>query len=100
MIVIQGYFDVHAEDCSAFEGLVVPMQQASNAEDGCVSYFFSKDLEVAGRYRLAECWDSQAALDAHFATPHMSTLQAGLKSVRLLDVAVWKHTVSEQSRLM
>lgn len=100
MIVIQGHFDVQSDHCEAFEALVVPMQQASSAEDGCLSYVFSKDLEVPGRYRLAECWESDAALDAHFKMPHMATLQAGLKSITLLGVSVWRHTVTERSKMM
>jgi quinol monooxygenase YgiN len=99
MIVIQGHIDVHPDDSSAFEALVVPMQQASNAEAGCVSYFFSRDLETPGRFRLAECWESEDALAAHFAAPHMATLQSGMGALRVTDVAVWKHTVSEHSRM-
>ena len=100
MIVIQGHLDVHPDDSAAFEALVVPMQQASSAEAGCVSYVFSRDLETPGRYRLAECWDSQEALDAHFQTPHMATLQAGLGSLRMQGGSVWKHTVTERSKMM
>ena len=100
MIVIQGHMDVHADDCAAYEALVVPMQQASCAEEGCRSYVFSKDLETPGRYRIAESWETKDALDAHFRTPHMATMQAGLKALRLLDVAVWRYEVSAHSRLM
>jgi len=100
MIVIQGHFDIHPDDTAAFEALVVPMQQASTAEAGCVSYVFSKDLETAGRYRLAECWESEDALGAHFKAPHMATMQAGLKNIRMNGVSVWKHTVTERSKMM
>ena len=100
MIVIQGHFDVHPDDAAAFERLVVPMQQASTAEAGCVSYVFSKDLETPSRYRIAECWETEESLTAHFATPHMATLQAGLKSIRMSGGGVWKHTVTDRSKLM
>ena len=100
MIVIQGHLDVHPDDATAFEALVVPMQQASTAENGCVSYVFSRDLEVAGRYRLAECWESEEALAAHFKAPHMATLQAGMKSLRMAGGSVWKHTVGERTKMM
>ncbi len=99
MIVIQGHFDVQPDHCAAFEALVVPMQQASSAEDGCHSYVFSKDLETPGRYRLAECWETEEALAAHFQAPHMATLQAGLKEIKPTG-SVWKHTVSERTKMM
>ena len=40
------------------------------------------------------------ALKAHFQMPHMATLQAGLKSIRLQEVAVWRYEVTGHSRLM
>lgn len=99
MIVIQGHLDVHPDDAAAYEALLVTMQQASNAEAGCVSYFFSRDLETPGRYRIAECWESEEALAAHFAAPHMAAFRQGGKSVRMQGASVWKHTVTDQTRL-
>ena len=37
---------------------------------------------------------------AHFKAPHMGALQAGLKAIRMNGVSVWKHTVTERSKMM
>jgi quinol monooxygenase YgiN len=43
---------------------------ASRRDAGCVEYVWSEDLEAPNTFRFFECWDSQAALDAHLAAPH------------------------------
>ncbi|MEO6205194.1 MAG: putative quinol monooxygenase [Mycobacteriales bacterium] len=47
---------------------------ASRTETGCLSYSFCRDLEDADRYISVETWVDQAALDAHFGTPHLAEL--------------------------
>lgn len=47
---------------------------ASRTEEGCLSYSFCRDLEDADRYVSVETWVDQAALDAHFSTPHLAEL--------------------------
>ena len=47
---------------------------ASRQEEGCSAYSFTRDLEDADRYVSVELWNDQAALDAHFTTPHLREL--------------------------
>ncbi|MCA1713401.1 MAG: antibiotic biosynthesis monooxygenase [Actinobacteria bacterium] len=47
---------------------------ASRGEEGCLSYAFTRDLEDEDRYVSVETWRDQAALDAHFGTPHLVEL--------------------------
>ncbi len=47
-------------------------------EPGCIEYAFSVDLSDPNLVRIFEKWESQAALDNHFTTPHMAEFQAGL----------------------
>jgi quinol monooxygenase YgiN len=49
---------------------------ASRGDAGCISYAFHVDLEDADRYVSVEVWQDQAALDAHFAAPHLAELMA------------------------
>jgi quinol monooxygenase YgiN len=100
MIVIQGYLDFHPDDADAFAALVMPLQRASATEPGCVSYHFARDLEVPGRFRVAECWEHDEDLVPHFATEEMKAFQAGMKNLRRLGGGVWKHTVSERTKMI
>lgn len=49
---------------------------ASRGDDGCLSYVFTRDLDDEDRYLSVETWRDQAALDAHFSTPHLAELLA------------------------
>ena len=100
MIVIIGYLDFHPDDADKFAALVKPLQEASLKEPGCVSYHFSRDLEVPGRFRVAECWENDADLGPHFQTAAMAAFQAGMKDLRRTGGGVWKHSVSDRSKMM
>jgi quinol monooxygenase YgiN len=90
MIVIQGHLDFDPDDADAFEALVLPLQKHSATEPGCVSYHFSRDLEVPGRFRVAECWEDDDALKVHFTTAAMATFQEGMKGLRRGEASITK----------
>jgi len=48
------------------------MEIASEAEEGCVSYRFTTEVNNPDKIRLTEIWQSMAALEAHMQTPHMA----------------------------
>lgn len=56
------------------EAALTTAAAASRTEEGCLSYSFCRDLEDADRYVSVEIWADQAALDAHFTTPHLAEL--------------------------
>jgi len=84
MLIIIGVVKVEsvAEVEKARAGITA-MVKASNAEPGCILYAFSQDLGDPTIIRITEKWKDQAALDAHFATPHMATFIAGLADVKI-----------------
>lgn len=55
---------------NAFLDLARAMLDPSRAEPGCISYMFTQDPDDPAHIVFVEEWDDQAALDAHFATPH------------------------------
>ena len=63
----------------------------TRAEAGCISYDLHQSLSDPALFLFYENWASQAALDAHFKTPH---LQAIMKLVPDLvdgrfDITKW-----------
>ncbi|HEX8051413.1 MAG TPA: putative quinol monooxygenase [Thermoleophilaceae bacterium] len=48
------------------------MREASRAEPGCQEYNFWFAFDDENELLVFEVWDDQAALDAHFATPHLA----------------------------
>ena len=48
------------------------MRDASLAEPGCQQYGFWFAFDDENELLVFEVWDDQAALDAHFSTPHLA----------------------------
>ncbi len=72
-LVIAGTVRVPAQNLEAFRPHMLAMLEASRAEDGCITYSYAEDVAEPGLIRVFEAWRDQAALDAHFGTPHMAT---------------------------
>ncbi len=61
-----------AETQAALEGLMAPTRM----EDGCIKYELHQNNADPTRFCFVEEWTSDAALDAHLATPHLQALVA------------------------
>ena len=72
-LLIAGTVRVPAANLAAFRPHMLAMLEASRAEDGCIAYSYAEDVAEPGLIRVFEAWRDQAALDAHFQTPHMAT---------------------------
>ncbi|TPK39381.1 putative quinol monooxygenase [Mesorhizobium sp. B2-5-3] len=57
------------------------MVVASRAEPGCLAYSYAQDVLDAGLIRVTEVWNDRAALDAHFAAPHLVDWRASWPSL-------------------
>ncbi len=83
MLIIAGTLEVEPEDRDVLMAAALPMMAASQAEEGCIEYVFTLDLTDAGKVRVFERWTDLAALEAHFATPHMAALRAAMAPLRI-----------------
>jgi quinol monooxygenase YgiN len=54
---------------------------ATRADDGCLAYSFSADLEDADRILGLEVWADRSALDAHMAHDHTKAFLAAVPSL-------------------
>lgn len=76
MILISGTVTVQADKIEEAKVAFIIMQDASAAEDGCISYRFFQDLEDPTVFRLFEEWETQDALPAHNESSHMAEYRA------------------------
>ncbi|WP_306321418.1 MULTISPECIES: putative quinol monooxygenase [unclassified Streptomyces] len=74
------------EQIDAYERLA-PLVRA---EKGCLQYDLHRVTGEPDRFVLIERWDSQEALDAHDATPHMIEADAASPSFRAGPAQVFK----------
>ena len=78
MIVVQAKIESTEDSIAAMKAAINAMETASQAEDGCYDYTFSVELNDPTVLRITEKWENMAALEAHFATPHMAEFQAAM----------------------
>ena len=74
MIVVLATLTGRPDKRDEIAAALVEAAAATREEDGCLSYAFARDLDDEDRYLAVERWRDQAALDAHFGTPHMAAL--------------------------
>jgi quinol monooxygenase YgiN len=66
------------------------MMHATWAESGCLGYSMAIENRVEGIGIIVERWADEAALNAHFARPHMQAFNAAIKgAVRSIDARLY-----------
>lgn len=74
MLLITGTFRVPPANLEAARPVMAAMVDGSRAEAGCAHYSYGEDLLDPGLIHVTEQWSDRAALDAHWASPHMRGL--------------------------
>ena len=93
-LVIAGAFRVPLENIEGFRPHMLAMLTASQAEDGCLDYAYAPDVAEPGLIRVFEVWRDQAAIDAHFQTPHMAAWRAAWPSFGVSDRRLFAYDVA------
>ena len=94
MLIIAGKFRIDPAQRGPAVAAACEMMAETQKEAGCHAYTFSADFSDPARVHLFERWESQSALDAHFATPHMARFRAALGKFGVHDFEVQKYTIS------
>jgi quinol monooxygenase YgiN len=79
MLIVHVVAQISPEALESLRDTARKMVAATTAEPGCITYAFTFDILSPGTMRIVEVWKDQAALDAHFKTPHMAEFQAAIK---------------------
>jgi quinol monooxygenase YgiN len=82
MLIIEGWIQFGAGEIERLTAACKTMIAETHKEPGCLEYAFSQDLSDPSRMRIIERWVDEAALAAHFASPHMAVFQAALADAR------------------
>ena len=72
MVIVAGRIPVKAEMRAKAVEAFLKMAAATKSEKGCVQYDFYSDLADENMLHVYEEWETQADLDAHMATDHMT----------------------------
>ncbi|MCP4005251.1 MAG: antibiotic biosynthesis monooxygenase [bacterium] len=94
MIVVAGRIQLDPANREQAVAAAVEMMRETRKEAGCISYTFSTDLSDPGEFHIFEEWESQQALDAHLASPHMAVFQQTFGGFGITAMDVQKYQVS------
>jgi len=72
MIIVMGEFRFKEDKMNEIKPHMIKVIEASNNEEGCISYTFSESIQYPGLIRVAEKWKTFEDLELHFKTDHMS----------------------------
>jgi quinol monooxygenase YgiN len=85
---------------AAATAAIADMVAASNAEEGCIAYAFTQDVLQPGVLHIVEKWTDDAALAAHFATPHMAAFGAAIAGMDFKVIEAVKYHADEGAPVM
>ena len=94
MLIVAGEIQVEPEGRDEFLEAVRFMVEATLEEPGCVRYAFTPDPIDDGLVRLYELWESQEALEGHFASAHMAEWQEVQPTLRATGSDIKKYLIS------
>ena len=94
MIVVVGRVRTDAERRAELIRIGQALARSSRDEVGCLGYRFYEDTEVENDFVFIEEWESDAALQRHFATEHIAAFMRAVPSVVVAPPDVKFHTVA------
>ncbi|MFN3473688.1 MAG: putative quinol monooxygenase [Blastomonas sp.] len=100
MLIIEGWLHFAPGEIDKFAEAARIMVEATHAEDGCLHYSFSRDMNNPDILRIAERWTDEDALAAHNRSPHMAAFGAGLAQVERIDADIRLYQGDEVRRIM
>jgi quinol monooxygenase YgiN len=95
MIIVTGWVKLAPGQMDSVIAAALAMIKATSKEPGCIDYAFARDLTDPDMIRISERWIDQAALGAHFASPHMANFNAALAKTQILAADVISYNAEE-----
>ena len=95
MILINVKLNAKTGQLSEFKKLLIETMVASQAEDGCLEYQFTQDLQQENKFYLLELWQDSAALESHLKGAGFSQFIS-----RLPDLGEVTSSIAQQGELL
>ena len=99
MLIIAGTFEVEPGKAESALAGTARLVEATRAEAGCQDYVFMIDPTRENTLRLFEIWDDEAALTAHFETPHIAEFRQASAELGFVGRQVTKYEVASSTPL-
>ncbi|MEM7689740.1 MAG: putative quinol monooxygenase [Pseudomonadota bacterium] len=100
MLIVIGTAQLGDGAIEAGHDALKAMITASREEEGCIAYGYAVDILDPAIMRITEKWVDEAALVAHFQTPHMAAFQKALGELDISIIDVKKFQADDGAPLM
>jgi quinol monooxygenase YgiN len=100
MIVVSGLIQLDPAKTDEARALIEPLVTATLQEPGCAQYGFFIHATEPGSVRVFEEWESEEALAAHMASPHIATFMGSLGGLGITSANLTKYEIASTSPLM
>ncbi len=99
MIVVVGRVQTDAGKRAELIRIGQAVAAASRLEPGCISYRLYQDAENENDFVFVEEWESDAALQRHFATSHVAEFLQAIPATIVAPPDVKFHSISSSMDL-
>ena len=99
MLIVAGTIITEPRQREPFLTAVQDMISETLKEAGCHEYAFTPDPNDDDRLLLYELWESQSALDSHFASAHMAAWQTTRRGLAVRSTSIKKYNISSVENL-
>jgi quinol monooxygenase YgiN len=99
MIVVVGRVVTDAERRADLVRVGQTVAAASRLEPGCMSYRIYQDTEKENEFVFVEEWESDTALQEHFATSHVTEFLQAIQATLVAPPDVKFHTIASSMDL-
>lgn len=101
MIIVEGWVRATPQEIERLRPAAVEMMRATKAnEPGCLEYAYAVDLADPGLLRVIERWVDDAALAAHFSSPHMAAFGQAMATAHISAMSVKAYASNDARTLM
>jgi quinol monooxygenase YgiN len=98
-LLIAGTYRVPPGNVDGLKPHMLTMMAKSRAEEGCIHYVHTLDLEEPGLVRVFEAWRDQACLDAHVKIAHFADWRAAGAQMGVSDRRLFAYEVASERAL-
>jgi quinol monooxygenase YgiN len=99
MIVVVGRVQTDADKRDELIRIGTAVADASRGEEGCIAYRVHEAVDGPNEFVFVEEWRDEAALQAHFRTPHIAEFMAAITNTIVGPPDVKFHEVASSRDL-
>jgi quinol monooxygenase YgiN len=100
MLIVLGEAKLGEGALEAGREALTAMVVATRAEEGCLGYAYAPDLIDPNTLRIVEKWVDDAAIAAHFQSPHMAAFQQAIAGLDVTITELRKYQADDGAPLM